>query len=29
MDADEVRSVLPEVIPTVRKFVAQMNNLSP
>ena len=29
MDADEVRSVLPEVIPAVRKFVAQMNNLQP
>jgi hypothetical protein len=29
MDAEEVRSVLPQVIPEVRKFVAQMNNLAP
>ena len=29
MDVEEVRSVLPEVIPAVRKFVAQMNNLEP
>jgi DUF2927 family protein len=29
MDAEAVRSVLPEVIPAVRKFVAQMNHLEP
>ena len=29
MDAEEVRSALPAIIPAVRKFVAQMNNLEP
>jgi hypothetical protein len=29
MDAEEVRSALPEIIPAVRKFVTQMNNLEP
>jgi hypothetical protein len=29
MDAEEVRSALPAIIPAVRKFVTQMNNLEP
>jgi hypothetical protein len=29
MDSEEVRSALPEIIPAVRKFVTQMNNLEP
>jgi hypothetical protein len=29
MEADEVRAVLPQVLPTVRTFVARVNNLEP
>jgi hypothetical protein len=29
MEADEVRAVLPQVMPMVRAFVARVNNLEP
>jgi hypothetical protein len=29
MEADEVRAMLPQVLPTVRSFVTRVNNLEP